>query len=286
VSAMKRGIMPVMKNRMLSFVAVTLLCAVAANAQPSQQPAPTPAPEDGQARRSLRSRVFEIKHRDPRNLLSVLAPLGSGVGGATMTFNEEFKTITVRDFPENISTIEEAIKRLDVPEPARPGVEFHVHILVATNRPAGAAPDQYPDELGAVIKQLQTTINYKHYQLLSSQVLRTKEQGARQVSVKGVSELKLRPETEASKNPIFYEFRFENITLDAPTSGAPKIQVGQFAFSMKVPLLVSTGTGALQYQDIGFHTPVNMREGEKVVVGTTSMEDKGIVVVLTGAIMK
>ena len=286
MSAMKRGIMPVMKNRMLSFIAVTLLCAAAANAQPSQQPAPTPAPEDGQARRSLRSRVFEIKHRDPRNLLGVLALLGSSVGGSTMSFNEEFKTITVRDFPENISTIEEAIKRLDVPEPARPGVEFHVHILVATNRPFGDAAAPYPDELGAVIKQLQTTINYKHYQLLTSQVLRTKEQGARQVSVKGVSELKLRPETEASKNPIFYEFRFENITLDAPTSNASKIQIGQFAFSMKVPLLVSTGTGALQYQDIGFHTPVNMREGEKVVVGTTSMEDKGIVVVLTGAIMK
>jgi hypothetical protein len=276
-----------MKNRVLLAVAAALLSAAAAHAQPQQQPTPTPAPEDGQARRSLRSRVFEIKHRDPRNLLGVLALLGSSVGGSTMSFNEEFKTITVRDFPENISTIEEAIKRLDVPEPARPGVEFHVHILVATNRPFGgdaAAP--YPDELGAVIKQLQTTINYKHYQLLTSQVLRTKEQGARQVTVKGVSELKLRPETEASKNPIFYEFRFENITLDAPTSGASKIQIGQFAFSMKVPLLVSAGTGALQYQDIGFHTPVSMREGEKVVVGTTSMEDKGIVVVLTGAITK
>ena len=286
MTAVKRGIMSVMKNRVLLAFAAALLSAAAAHAQPQQQPTPTPAPDAGQARRETRNRVFEIKHRDPRNLLNVLLPLGSGVGNATMSFNEEFKTITVRDFPENIATIDEAIKRLDVPEPSRPGVEFHVHILVATNRPAGAAPDQYPDELGAVIKQLQTTINYKHYQLLTSQVLRTKEQGARQVSVKGVSELKLRPETEASKNPIFYEFRFENITLDAPTSGASKIQIGQFAFSMKVPLLVSAGTGALQYQDIGFHTPVSMREGEKVVVGTTSMEDKGIVVVLTGAIMK
>ncbi|HEX6625968.1 MAG TPA: secretin N-terminal domain-containing protein, partial [Pyrinomonadaceae bacterium] len=256
---MKRGIMPVVKNKALLAVAAALLCAAAANAQPQQQPTPTPAPDDGPvSSKSYRSRVFEIKHRDPRNLLNVLTPLGSGFKGTAMSYNEEFKTITIRDFPENIATVEEAIKRLDVPEPARPGVEFHVHILVATNRPAGATPDQYPDELGTVIKQLQSTINYKHYSLLTSQVLRAKEQGPRHVSVKGVSELKLRADTEASRNPIFYEFRFDNITLDVPTSGAAKIQIGLFAFSMKVPLLVSAGTGALQYQDIGFHTPVNM----------------------------
>ena len=82
MSAVKRGIVPVMKNRVLLAVAAALLSAVAAHAQPQQQPTPTPAPEDGQARRSLRSRMFEIKHRDPRNLLSVLALLGSSVGGS------------------------------------------------------------------------------------------------------------------------------------------------------------------------------------------------------------
>ena len=107
----------------------------------------------------------------------------------------------------------------------------------------------------------------------------------RQVSIKGVSELKLRADTEASKNPIFYDFRFENVVLDTTAPGPSKIQVGQFNFSMKVPLFVG-GPTAIQYETIGFNTPVNLREGEKVVVGTTSMEDKGIVVVITGSITK
>jgi hypothetical protein len=276
-----------MKTRTLFTAAalVLLCCSAAVRAQPAPQAQPTPAPDNTVNEKGFRSRVFEIKHRDPVNLVRVLSPLGSGWRGALMSSNEPFQTITVRDFPENIAAIEEAIKRLDVPEPARPGVEFHVHILVATNSPTYSPPNEYPSELGAVIKQLQSTLNYKFYHLMTSQVLRAKEQGMRSVNVKGVSELKLRADTEASKNPIFYDFHFENITLDDVASGAAKIQVGQFGFSMKVPVLMSS-QGPLQYESIGFNTPVNMREGEKVVVGTTSMEDKGIVVVLTGSITK
>lgn len=271
-----------LKNRILFAIAISLLSAAAAAAQ-TAQPAPTPG-DNYVSEKGFRSRVFEIKHRDPANLVSVLKPLGSGFKGATMSSNQEFGTITIRDFPENIAAAEEAIKRLDVPEPARPGTEFHVHILVATNSPTYSPPNEYPVELNAVIKQLQTTINYKYYHLMTSQVLRAKEQGMRQVSVKGVSELKLRADMEASKNPIFYNFSFENIMIEEAASGAAKIQIGQFNFTMKVPLMM--GSGILQYESIGFNTPVNMREGEKVVVGTTSMEDKGIVVVLTGSVMK
>jgi hypothetical protein len=272
-----------MNNRILLAAAVlTLLCSPAASAQQAQQ---TPTPDTSVTEKGFRSRVFEIKHRDPVNLVRVLLPLGSGFREAQMSPNESFQTISVRDFPENIAAIEEAIRRLDVPEPARPGIEFHVHILIATHRPTYSPADQYPAELEAVIKQLKTTINYKHYHLMTSQVLRAKEQGMRQVSVKGVSELRMRSDTEASKSPIFYDFRFENIVLNDSAAPAAKIQVGQFNFSMKVPLIVGS-QGTLQYETIGFTTPVNMREGEKVVVGTTSMEDKGIVVVLTGSITK
>jgi hypothetical protein len=53
---------------------------------------------------------------------------------------------------------------------------------------------------------------------------------------------------------------------------------------MRIP--VDTGTGAINYERVGFETPVNMREGEKVVVGTTTMQDKGVIVVLTAKIIK
>lgn len=282
MSAIKRRIESIMKNRIILAVIAVVLCSVAAGAQP-EQTTPTPAPDSGQANRNFRSRVFEIKHRDPRNLAEVLMALGSGARGSAINYNDEFKTVTVRDYPEVIATVEDAIKRLDVPEPARPGIEFHVHILIANN--AGQSSADFPAELDNVIKQLRTTLNYKNYHLMTSQVIQAREKGSRAVSSKGVAELRLSADTAASKNPIFYEFQLQRLELETPATGPVVIQIGDFSFSMKVPLLVG-GPGQLQYQDIGFHTPVRMREGEKVVVGTTSMEDKGIVVVLTGAITK
>lgn len=272
-------------KRVLVLVIMLLFPAAAAVAQ-EQQPSPAKAQDSSQAAtdRALRSRVFEVKHRDPRQLVEVLMPLGSSARGSVMTSNQEFKTITVRDYPEVIATVEEAIRRLDVPEPARPGMEFHVHILIANNN-ASQSSAQFPAELENVLKQLRATLNYKNYYLMTSQVIQARDQAARGVSSKGVAELRLSPDTAASKNPIFYEFSLQRLELETPASGATVIQIGDFGFSMKVPLMVGP-QDALQYQDIGFHTPVRLREGEKVVVGTTSMEDKGIVVVLTGTVTK
>ena len=271
-----------LRNKTLAALLVALLCAPAAALAQQATPAPPPKEDTAVTEKGFRSRVFEIKHRDPQNLLRVLGPLGSGFRGATMSYNQEFRTITVRDFPENLATIEEAIRRLDTPEAPRPGIEFHIHVLIASND--GAAATSLPSELTDVLKQLQTTINYKSYTLMTSQVLRAKESGFNRISSEGVASLKLAADTPASKNPIFYEFHLQNITLDGGAAGATKIQIGEFAFRMKIPIIINQGS--LQYQNIGFNTPVNLREGEKVVVGTTSMEDKGLIVVLTASVLK
>src|SRR5262245_17139579 len=60
----------------------------------------------------LQSRVFQVKYRPLEDLLHVLRPLASGVKGTNVSESEEFRTITVRDFPENIADIEGALKRL------------------------------------------------------------------------------------------------------------------------------------------------------------------------------
>ena len=78
-----------------------------------------PAPQAAQAPGSeyveatgFKNRVFEIKHRDPSSLVPVLRPLASGFKGATMAASSEYRTLSVRDFPENLATIEEAILAL------------------------------------------------------------------------------------------------------------------------------------------------------------------------------
>ena len=42
--------------------------------------------------------------------------------------------------------------------------------------------------------------------------------------------------------------------------------------------------GSVQYQAVGFETPVSLKQGEKVVIGTTTMNDKALVVVVTAKV--
>ncbi len=250
----------------------------------------TPKPDGGKQQdrhvteKGFRGRIFELKHRDPESLLTALRPLGSGFEGSTMSISREMRTLSVRDFPENLAAIEEALRRLDAPETPRPDIDFRVHILIASNgapKPGG----DIPAELADVIKQLQTTLSYKNYQMMSSQVLRGKE-GPGGLSNKGVAELRLSPDTAANENPIFYEYGIRQISLDAATPGTWKVQIGGFGFSMRIPLRVGGATGPVQFESVGFNTPVGMREGEKDVVGTTTMQDKGVVIVLVAKVIK
>ncbi|HTG17524.1 MAG TPA: hypothetical protein VK747_19915, partial [Blastocatellia bacterium] len=78
---------------------------------PAGQPAPSAKGSDYVEEKGFKGRIFEIKYRDPVVLYQVVRPLGSGFKGATVSFDKQYRTLTVRDFPENIAAIEEAIKR-------------------------------------------------------------------------------------------------------------------------------------------------------------------------------
>ena len=69
----------------------------------AQQPASntTAAPSDNYVtERNFKSKVFEVKYRDPNSLANVLSRLTSGFKGAAISSNTEFKTITVATFPK------------------------------------------------------------------------------------------------------------------------------------------------------------------------------------------
>ncbi|HEX8148073.1 MAG TPA: secretin N-terminal domain-containing protein [Pyrinomonadaceae bacterium] len=252
-----------------TFLALALLL-LAAPAALAQSEAPRQE-ESYVTQKMFQSRVFDVKNRDPQSLVRVLAPLTSGFRGAVVSANPEFRTISVRDFAENIAVIEEAIRRLDTPEAARPSVEFRVHMLVASNDEA--VVNRYPAELSDVVKQLQTSLGYKNFSLMGSQIVRGKE-GRGDNYNRGVADLRMANDTPANKSPVYYSYNLSNVSLD----GA-RVQVDQFSMEMRVPLWL--GEGKIVYETVGFKNPVALREGERVVAGTTSIADKNVVVILT-----
>jgi hypothetical protein len=265
----------------LRTLALPLLLAVLATATLGQaQSQPTSAPADNYVTNSgFKNRVFEVHNRMPEDLLSVIKLLTSGFKGAQLAANNEFRTITVRDFPENIAAIEEAIKRLDTPEVSRPNIEIRMHVLLASSKEG--APNEYPSDLKEVISELQKTLSYKDYYLLTSVVQRTREsRGPRSGYLEGRGSAEVGwPAPEAVggtlKRISTYQFYANSVALTSTPGGATEIQLGDFTFSLSVP-----GTEARIRSD------VRMRDGEKVVVGTAGFNDKALILVMTARVLK
>jgi hypothetical protein len=266
------------RKRKQVLTALFIVAAMVATALGQQAQTPTPKPEvapkppdDYVEMSGFKGKIFEIKYRDPGAVLRVVAQLGSGFKGARMSYSDEFKTITVRDFPENLATIEEAIKRLDTPAPPQPDVELRMHLLIATN--AEGASNQYPADLNDVVKQLQSTLSYKSYQLVASIVQRVKD-GTRNLHGDGVAQVG--PPIVAQPVDVPYGYEIGWVSLTPSASGAPTIQVSRFQFGIPPSPLGRAGIAA----------DLTMRDGEKVVVGTASLKDRGMVLVISPRILK
>lgn len=255
-------------------IAVLILAAVLIGATPRSSIAGMFEP---QAEIKFSGKVFEVKHRDPRALLGAVSQLGSGFKGTEMSFSDEFKTIAVRDFPENIAAIEEALKRLDTPEPSRPDIELRMHVLIADLEGGGG---QMPSDLNDVVKQLQATLSYKSYSLISSIVQRVRD-GANEVRGSGIARLSNQaPSNLTPSTAIDAPYQYEIFAVSASPGSGPgsALQLRRFSFHLR--------TNPNVLGEAGIKTDLGVRDGEKVVVGTASLKDKALVLVLSAKFVK
>jgi len=256
---------------MKKLIAALLLTAAVAGAQ-EQEPK-----ELFNTNKDLKSRIFTLENRRPREIVPALTLLGSGFKGASISYSDELRTMTVRDFPENLAAIEDALRRLDKPTAPLPDVDLKISVLIGAKKPLPGAT--VPDDLAPVVKQLQSTLSYTHYGLMTAAVHRTKIGSG--IEGSGVAEATLLGLTADQTRPIIYTYRLRDITVPA-TGADAKVDVRSFDFSMRVPL--DLGSAGVQYQNVGFETPVSLRQREKVVIGTTTMSDKALVVVVTAQV--
>jgi hypothetical protein len=221
-------------------------------------------------------------------LAVILAPLASGFKGAELRPNSEFKTITVRDFPENIAAIEEALKRLDVPLPVStkpanapmPNAELRLHVLLASNGEAVKA-DPLPTDMQKVIKELQSTLSYKNYIPVTSvvhRVLISSVPGATNGRVKGQAVVSNSLFERAVTLP--YEMSFDGITPELKAEDNGRIYIRNFSFD------IGGGNDVNITGNSRVSTTLTLREGEQVVVGTSSLRDKGLILILSVKVIK
>lgn len=252
----------------------------------AQAPPSTPAPQAKPAEpdlatlRAMKSKLFVIQFRDPLQLQRALSALGSGANGATMRFNNEggLNTIGVRDFPENLALIEDALKRLDVPAAIQKAtdVELTLHVLFASKGPL--SDGELPSELHDVVKQLKGTLAYRGYALAASFVQRVQVLDNARSHTSGLGHvlpgaLGAAESKDAARMKV--EWRADGLRLMSPNEGPSTLDVESFRLDLEEATTTHTGTLAK------FNTPLSLREGERVVVGTSVVKDHGVVVVLT-----
>ncbi|HJT15941.1 MAG TPA: secretin N-terminal domain-containing protein [Thermoanaerobaculia bacterium] len=211
------------------------------------------------------TKMIDVHNGDTRQIYASVRPLGSGAGD--MSFNTSTRTITIRDFPENVAAIEDAVARLDKPAPPATSVELKISLLIGSKTPLPNA--SLPEDLAPVVKQLQSTLRYSHYGLMASNVQRTRS--GDKVEGSGVAEPTLIGMAASEEHPVFYNYTLRNVRVG---SG---VDIENFQFAMRVPIKLDKGT---TYQSVGFETPVSIRPNEKVVIGTTTMGDRAVIVVL------
>jgi hypothetical protein len=210
-------------------------------------------------------RVIELKNTsDYGRLEAFVSAFGVGIKPSP---NERF--IVLRGTKEQLDAAEAAIRKIDVP---KKDIEVVFQIVSA----GGGGPDKIPADLEPVIKQLKKTLVYQGYRLVDTIEVRTRE--GKPANASSVVEL-----SDANSLTATYSVQF--IPALASDEKGVVVRLDDLRFGAHVPILppraanapAGTGavvTGSFSYAEAGFHQSVDVREGQKVVVGRANLSGK------------
>lgn len=234
---------------------------------------------NGALAKEFKTRLFVVQHRSPKALCEVVRPLGSGAQGSAVEYTDRdgLKTISVRDLPENLATIEAALKRLDVPAAAQVAqeVELHIHVLLAAK--AEGSSEGFPEELKDVLKSLRATLAFRSFTPLTSFVQRVKNGGSGVGSDATLDAAGFAEAGEKGATRLRVEWQARDLEITPAGPAGAMVSLRDFRAEVSVqgsPVRAAVGTD------------LTLKDGEKVVVGTTALKDKGLIVVVTAKVLK
>jgi len=226
------------------------------------------------AERQNVQKVFAIKHADVDAIAQTLRIFPTDVRP-----NRELRVIAVSAVAALLPTIEETIRRLDVPAPAPQNVELTVYLLLGSDQEGAVAP-----ELESVVKQLKTAFGFKGFRAVDTVVVRSRD--TRPGHVDGL----VRLDTE-SPNPSTYSLSYNGASINSDEKGR-SIRLNGLKFKanilVKQKVESNVPTGFERNYDAGFGTDVDVREGQKVVVGKAAIggTNTALILVITAKILE
>jgi hypothetical protein len=214
-------------------------------------------------------RVFQLKYAEPERLRLML------LGANGINHDSQMRTLAVEARKSRMDEYEQIIKQLDVPPPAIPNVEVTIYLMSALGQPASSS---LPPELEGVVKQLKSTFSYKGYELIDTQVIRTR--AGRGGEASGTID---RGTTLKAVNQV----KFSEATISNDEKGRA-IHLRNLRVGLRVPVQSNFGpTPTVNYLETGINTDIDVHEGQKVVVGKANMDgsDRASIVVLMAKVV-
>ena len=215
-------------------------------------------------------KVFILKYADPNKVAGLI-----GVFGVRTYPNSDLHALAVAGSPEILPAIEDAIKRLDIPAAGVQNIELTAYYLIggdAENTP-GSAP---PKELESVVTQLKNSFAFKTYRLLDILALRTRTGRSADTSSNPG------PVSPGSPSAVT-QLHTGSLALspDGTTVSVEGMKAG-----LRLPVPTGGGAGQFSYIDLGLNANVDIKEGQKVVVGRLSVnKDQALFLVLTARVV-
>ena len=170
-------------------------------------------------------------------------------------------------------------------------LDTQLYLILATNREA--EDGKMPNALQPVVTRLRESLNFKNYSLAASFLNRVRHNG--HLEMTWVGGPLFAPASSPMGNPSFNEFTAGRVRLERDTNGREIIQMVDFRFGSRVPIITSqpTTTNAsinatggfpvINYQPVGLRTDISMSEGVPVIAGTLYVGPSGdaIIVVIS-----
>jgi len=213
-------------------------------------------------------KLFILKYADPRSLHQLL-----NVFIANFSDNTEMHALAVQADSQTMPAIEDAIARLDVPAAAPKNIELNVYLLLGGDSDGSTVPK----ELDSVVTQLKSAFAFKAYRLMDTLTLRARTGQRVETSSSGGS-----VPIGLITQQVVTAFRISSASIGQDGT----IRLDGLQSNSRWPLQTGQGENAYRYQDLGLSTDVDIKEGQKVVVGRVGISrDQALFLVLTARVV-
>jgi hypothetical protein len=218
-----------------------------------------------------KQRVVRIYQVNPGSIDSISRTLSSLFFGAAQV-NSQSDVLIVRTTADLAPAIDTIVEKLKTAAPPK-NIELTFYILQGTKESAvDGAP--LPSELEPVIKQLKATFAYQGFRLLDTALMRGRS--GQRADLQGVASI-------ARDSPSPYSIR---ATLATSSDAKPQI-IRIDDLRLNIQVAVHDGPNSTRHVDTGFTANLDIKEGQKVVIGKTGIEgsQSALILVATGKVV-